>query len=88
MCTAQVGGFGRYQWIHVTLISFPGLFMASQNLLNNFASGSPTHHCSLPANFSLPPNHNLSIEQVPGLNAMYDHVWSHKLNLLVIKAEM
>lgn len=60
----QVGGFGRYQWIHVTLISIPGLFMASQNLLNNFVSGSPTHHCSLPTNYSLPANHNLSIEQM------------------------
>lgn len=81
MCTIQVGGFGRYQWIHVTLISFPGLFMASQNLLNNFVSGSPAHHCSLPTNYSLPPNHNLSIE-VPGLNAMYDHLKSYMLNFL------
>uniref|UniRef100_A0A8C2X1M1 Solute carrier family 22 member 6 n=1 Tax=Cyclopterus lumpus TaxID=8103 RepID=A0A8C2X1M1_CYCLU len=42
-----VGGFGRYQWLHVTLISLPGLLMASQNLLNNFVSGIPEHHCSL-----------------------------------------
>lgn len=81
MCTGQVGGFGRYQWIHVTLISIPGLFMASQNLLNNFVSGSPTHHCSLPTNYSLPANHTLSIEQVSCLTVyttcmtMYDHVW-------------
>uniref|UniRef100_A0A3B3ZHJ5 Uncharacterized protein n=1 Tax=Periophthalmus magnuspinnatus TaxID=409849 RepID=A0A3B3ZHJ5_9GOBI len=26
----QVGGFGRYQWIHVTLLSLPGLFMPLQ----------------------------------------------------------
>uniref|UniRef100_A0A669BA19 Solute carrier family 22 member 6 n=1 Tax=Oreochromis niloticus TaxID=8128 RepID=A0A669BA19_ORENI len=44
----EVGGFGRYQWIHVTLISLPGLLMASQNLLNNFVSGVPTHYCSIP----------------------------------------
>ncbi|XP_033836744.1 solute carrier family 22 member 6 [Periophthalmus magnuspinnatus] len=49
----EVGGFGRYQWIHVTLLSLPGLFMASQNLINNFVSGIPEHHCSLPANLSL-----------------------------------
>lgn len=49
----EVGGFGRYQWIHVTLISLPGLFMASQNLLNNFVSGVPNHHCTLPGNYSL-----------------------------------
>lgn len=76
MSTVQVGGFGKYQWIHVTLISFPGLFMASQNLLNNFVSGSPTHYCSLPNNYSLPTNHNLSIEKVPGLTAMCYYVWS------------
>ncbi|XP_045896328.1 solute carrier family 22 member 6 [Micropterus dolomieu] len=57
----EVGGFGRYQWIHVTLISLPGLMMASQNLMNNFVSGIPAHHCSLPINYSL---HNLSHYQV------------------------
>ncbi|XP_070712123.1 solute carrier family 22 member 6 isoform X1 [Pempheris klunzingeri] len=57
----EVGGFGRYQWFHVTLISLPGLLMASQNLLNNFVSGIPAHHCSLPANHSL---RNLSHLQV------------------------
>ncbi|KAA8578195.1 hypothetical protein FQN60_005407, partial [Etheostoma spectabile] len=66
----RVGGFGRYQWLHVTLISLPGLLMASQNLLNNFVSGIPAHHCRLPANhslYSLPANHslyNLSLHQV------------------------
>uniref|UniRef100_A0A1A8PSM5 Organic anion transporter X n=1 Tax=Nothobranchius pienaari TaxID=704102 RepID=A0A1A8PSM5_9TELE len=49
----EVGGFGRYQWLHVTLISLPGLMMASQNLLNNFVSGIPVHHCRLPGNLSL-----------------------------------
>uniref|UniRef100_A0A7N8XVB6 Solute carrier family 22 member 6 n=1 Tax=Mastacembelus armatus TaxID=205130 RepID=A0A7N8XVB6_9TELE len=48
----EVGGFGRYQWLHVTLISLPGLLMASQNLLNNFVSGIPEHHCSLLSNYS------------------------------------
>ncbi|XP_037605648.1 solute carrier family 22 member 6 isoform X2 [Sebastes umbrosus] len=57
----EVGGFGRYQWLHVALISIPGLMMASQNLLNNFVSGIPAHHCSLPANHSL---YNLSHYQV------------------------
>uniref|UniRef100_A0A665T9I8 Solute carrier family 22 member 6 n=1 Tax=Echeneis naucrates TaxID=173247 RepID=A0A665T9I8_ECHNA len=57
----SVGGFGRYQWLHVTLISLPGLMLASQNLLNNFVSGTPVHHCSLPANFSL---YNLSHHQL------------------------
>uniref|UniRef100_A0A3B4VNV2 Solute carrier family 22 member 6 n=1 Tax=Seriola dumerili TaxID=41447 RepID=A0A3B4VNV2_SERDU len=57
----EVGGFGRYQWLHVTLISLPGLMMASQNLLNNFVSGIPAHHCSLRANQSF---YNLSHHQV------------------------
>ncbi|KAJ0066647.1 hypothetical protein NL108_016750 [Boleophthalmus pectinirostris] len=48
----EVGGFGRYQLVHVILISCPGLFMAGQNLLNNFVSGIPEHHCSISANFS------------------------------------
>ncbi|XP_078100661.1 solute carrier family 22 member 6 [Sander vitreus] len=66
----EVGGFGRYQWLHVTLISLPGLLMASQNLLNNFVSGIPAHHCRLPTNhslYSLLANHslhNLSVYQV------------------------
>ncbi|XP_037543120.1 solute carrier family 22 member 6 [Nematolebias whitei] len=54
----KVGGFGRYQWLHVTLISLPGLLMASQNLLNNFVSGVPSHRCSLPFNQSI---YNLSL---------------------------
>ncbi|XP_074528252.1 solute carrier family 22 member 6 [Halichoeres trimaculatus] len=57
----EVGGFGRYQWLHVTLISLPGLMMAGQNLLNNFVSGTPTHHCKLPANYT---SYNISHLQV------------------------
>ncbi|XP_007556558.1 PREDICTED: solute carrier family 22 member 6-like isoform X1 [Poecilia mexicana] len=49
----QVGGFGRYQWIHVILISLPGLMTASQNLLNNFVSGIPVHHCKPATNQTL-----------------------------------
>ncbi|XP_068187583.1 solute carrier family 22 member 6-like [Antennarius striatus] len=49
----EIGGFGRYQWIHVSIIIFPSLLLASQNLLNNFVSGVPNHHCTLPANQSL-----------------------------------
>ncbi|KAL7389675.1 hypothetical protein ABVT39_008102 [Epinephelus coioides] len=59
----EVGGFGRYQWIHVTLISLPGLLMASQNLLNNFVSGIPSHHCRLPANHSLYNTSHLQVDQ-------------------------
>lgn len=44
----EVGGLGRFQLIHITLLSIPGLLMASQNLLNNFTAGIPAHHCSVP----------------------------------------
>ncbi|XP_068600316.1 solute carrier family 22 member 6-like [Brachionichthys hirsutus] len=63
----EIGGFGRYQWIHVTLISLPGLLTASQNILNNFISGVPTHHCSLPANHSL---YNLSHVQTDNMELL------------------
>ncbi|XP_034746789.1 solute carrier family 22 member 6 [Etheostoma cragini] len=69
----EVGGFGRYQWLHVTLISLPGLLMASQNLLNNFVSGIPAHHCRLPANhslYSLPSNH--SLYSLPANHSLYN----------------
>lgn len=44
----EVGGLGRFQLIHVTLLSIPGLLMACQNLLNNFTAGIPVHHCTIP----------------------------------------
>ncbi|XP_058271644.1 solute carrier family 22 member 6 isoform X1 [Hemibagrus wyckioides] len=44
----EVGGLGRFQLIHITLLSIPGLLMACQNLLNNFTAGIPAHHCTIP----------------------------------------
>jgi len=64
MRVLQIGGFGRFQWLHVTLISLPGLLMASQNLLNNFTAGMPMHHCTPSANHSVPSRYNLSAVQV------------------------
>uniref|UniRef100_A0A8C4YXD5 Solute carrier family 22 member 6 n=1 Tax=Gadus morhua TaxID=8049 RepID=A0A8C4YXD5_GADMO len=60
----QIGGFGRFQWLHVTLISLPGLLMASQNLLNNFVAGMPAHHCTPSANHSIPYQYNHSATMV------------------------
>lgn len=57
----EVGGFGRFQWIHVALLSVPGLLMASQNLLNNFTAGVPDHYCSVP---NASETRNLSREEV------------------------
>lgn len=56
----EVGGLGRFQLIHITLLSLPGLLMASQNLLNNFAAGIPAHHCTIP---NLTSALNLSISE-------------------------
>ncbi|XP_030649710.1 solute carrier family 22 member 6-A [Chanos chanos] len=56
----EVGGFGRFQLIHVTLLSIPGLLMASQNLLNNFTAGTPEHHCTIPNMTSVADRLNIS----------------------------
>ncbi|XP_023680561.1 solute carrier family 22 member 6 isoform X1 [Paramormyrops kingsleyae] len=49
-----VGSTGRFQIIHVTLLSLPILMMASHNLLQNFVALVPPHHCRAPKNFSAP----------------------------------
>ncbi|XP_029029970.1 solute carrier family 22 member 6 isoform X2 [Betta splendens] len=48
----QVGGTGRFQVLHVTLLSIPVLMLASHNLLQNFVAAVPAHYCSLHANLS------------------------------------
>lgn len=48
----QVGSMGRFQFIHVTLLSVPIFMMASQNLLQNFVAVVPPHHCTAHANLS------------------------------------
>ncbi|XP_032872074.1 solute carrier family 22 member 6-like [Amblyraja radiata] len=42
-----VGGLGRYQMIHVLLLSFPLLFISSNNVLQNFVAAVPDHRCRL-----------------------------------------
>lgn len=56
----EVGGLGRYQLIHITLLSIPGLLLTSQNLLNNFTAGTPAHHCTIP---NLTSTLNLSVSE-------------------------
>ncbi|KAL2095203.1 hypothetical protein ACEWY4_009922 [Coilia grayii] len=60
----EIGGFGRFQWIHVTLLSIPGLLMASQNLLNNFTAGIPGHHCAIPNITQRANDQNITVEQL------------------------
>ncbi|XP_065143210.1 solute carrier family 22 member 6 [Paramisgurnus dabryanus] len=49
----QVGSTGRFQVIHVTLLSMPILMMASHNLLQNFVAAVPPHHCATHANLTM-----------------------------------
>ncbi|KAF7643227.1 hypothetical protein LDENG_00243080 [Lucifuga dentata] len=48
----QVGSMGRFQILHVTLLSLPILMMASHNLLQNFVAAVPPHYCSAHTNLS------------------------------------
>ncbi|XP_051900950.1 solute carrier family 22 member 6-A-like [Pristis pectinata] len=41
----KVGGAGRFQIIHILLLSLPITFMASHNLLQNFVAVVPGHRC-------------------------------------------
>lgn len=50
----QVGSLGRFQLVHVTLLSVPILAMASHNLLQNFVAAVPPHHCTVHGNLSDP----------------------------------
>nr|XP_025033966.1 solute carrier family 22 member 6-A-like isoform X2 [Pelodiscus sinensis] len=43
----QVGGMGRFQIIHTTLLTIPIVLMASHNLLQNFTAAIPGHHCQI-----------------------------------------
>ncbi|XP_031427243.1 solute carrier family 22 member 6-A-like [Clupea harengus] len=58
----EIGGFGRFQWIHVILLSIPGLLM--QNLLNNFTAGIPGHHCAIPNISNRTNDQNITAEQL------------------------
>ncbi|XP_040906739.1 solute carrier family 22 member 6 [Toxotes jaculatrix] len=48
----QVGSTGRFQILHVTLLSIPVFMMASHNLLQNFVAAVPSHYCSAHTNLS------------------------------------
>ncbi|XP_028566814.2 solute carrier family 22 member 6-A-like [Podarcis muralis] len=43
----QVGGMGRFQFIHTMLLSIPIVLMAGHNLLQNFTAAIPGHHCQI-----------------------------------------
>ncbi|XP_059811405.1 solute carrier family 22 member 6-A-like [Hypanus sabinus] len=41
----MVGDLGKFQAIHVALLSMPPLFMSCNNLLQNFVAAVPAHRC-------------------------------------------
>lgn len=41
----RMGGMGRFQILHITLLVVPVLLTASHNLLQNFSAAVPEHHC-------------------------------------------
>ncbi|XP_073515619.1 solute carrier family 22 member 6-B-like [Phyllobates terribilis] len=43
----RLGGMGRYQIIHVLLLSLPVFMLASHNLMQNFTAAIPKHRCKL-----------------------------------------
>ncbi|KAM3919839.1 solute carrier family 22 member 6-B-like [Leptodactylus fuscus] len=43
----RIGGMGRYQIIHVILLSLPVFMLASHNLMQNFTAAIPKHRCKL-----------------------------------------
>lgn len=60
----HVGSTGRFQVLHVTLLSIPVMMMASHNLLQNFVAAVPPHFCSPQVNlshFMLSPEDSLQI---------------------------
>lgn len=48
----QVGGTGRFQIVHVSLLCLPVMLMASHNLLQNFAANVPRHYCNAHENLT------------------------------------
>ncbi|XP_063800270.1 solute carrier family 22 member 6-B-like [Pseudophryne corroboree] len=43
----RIGGMGRFQTIHVILLSLPVFMLASHNLMQNFTAAIPKHRCRL-----------------------------------------
>ncbi|XP_053304651.1 solute carrier family 22 member 6-B-like [Spea bombifrons] len=57
----KVGGMGRFQIIHVVLLSLPIFMMASHNLMQNFTAAIPKHRCRLNASWE---KDNFTIEEL------------------------
>lgn len=66
----QVGGTGRFQVVHVSLLCLPVMLMASHNLLQNFVANVPRHYCNAHPNVS---QSQLSREQKVQITVPLDH---------------
>ncbi|XP_061660440.1 solute carrier family 22 member 6 [Syngnathoides biaculeatus] len=71
----QVGGTGRFQVLHVTLLCIPVLLMASHNLLQNFVAAVPPHYCSAHANIS---QLQLSLREILTVTVPLDQTGKHQ----------
>ncbi|XP_049599286.1 solute carrier family 22 member 6 [Syngnathus scovelli] len=71
----QVGSTGRFQILHVTLLSIPVLLMASHNLLQNFVAAVPPHYCSAHANIS---QQQLSPQEILTVTVPLDQTGKHQ----------
>ncbi|XP_043826562.1 solute carrier family 22 member 6-like [Dromiciops gliroides] len=46
----QVGGWGRFQMVHLAIVSVPFAFVSTHGFLQNFTASIPDHHCRSPSN--------------------------------------
>ncbi|XP_044536672.1 solute carrier family 22 member 6-like [Gracilinanus agilis] len=44
----QVGGWGRFQMVHLAIVTVPFAFVATHSFLQNFTASVPEHHCRSP----------------------------------------
>ncbi|XP_056657365.1 solute carrier family 22 member 6-like [Monodelphis domestica] len=44
----QVGGWGRFQMVHLAIVTVPFAFVATHSFLQNFTASIPEHHCRSP----------------------------------------
>lgn len=66
-----VGGTGRFQIVHCTLLALPVMMMASHNILQNFVAYVPSHHCAPPSNLSQSP---LSLQETVRVTVPLDNM--------------
>ncbi|XP_043931780.1 solute carrier family 22 member 6-A-like [Protopterus annectens] len=56
----KVGSMGRFQFVHIIMLSIPVFMLASHNLIQNFSGAVPRHHCRTLLDSNGSYYHNLS----------------------------